>query len=68
MLNSLIIPYEYDAQLLCTIPYVDRNNAITVISEIDTDMTLFSNSKRLCCWQNLLPATMNLLVKRNLLR
>ncbi len=29
MLNSLIIPYENAVQLLCTIPGVDHNSAIT---------------------------------------
>ena len=55
MLDSLIAPYENAVQLLCTIPGVDRNSAITVISEIGTDMTPFSNSKRLCCWAGLTP-------------
>lgn len=49
MLNSLAAPYENAIQLLCTIPGVDRNSAITVISEIGTDMAPFSNSRRLCC-------------------
>ena len=55
MLNSLIAPYENAVQLLCTIPGVDRNSAITVISEIGIDMTPFSSSKRLCCWAGLTP-------------
>lgn len=55
MPDSLIAPYENAVQLLCTIPGVDRNSAITVISEIGTDMTPFSNSKRLCCWAGLTP-------------
>lgn len=50
MLDSLIAPYENAVQLLCTISGVDRNSVITVISEAGTDMTQFSNSKRLCCW------------------
>lgn len=55
MLDSLIAPHENAVQLLCTIPGVDRNSAITVISEIGTDMAPFSNSKRLCCWAGLTP-------------
>ena len=55
MLDSLISPYENAVQLLCTIPGVDRNSAVTVISEIGTDMTPFANSKRLCCWAGLTP-------------
>ena len=57
MLDSLIAHYENAVQLLCTIPGVDRNSAITVISEIGTDMTPFSNSKRLCCWAGLTPGS-----------
>ena len=55
MLDSLISPYENAVQLLCTIPDVDRNSAITVISEIGADMAPFSSSKRLCCWAGLTP-------------
>ena len=55
MLDSLISPYENAVQLLCTIPDVDRNSAITVISEIGIDMAPFSSSKRLCCWGGLTP-------------
>ena len=55
MLDSLIAPYENAVQLLCTIPGVDRNSAVTVISEIGADMAPFSSSKRLCCWAGLTP-------------
>lgn len=41
--------------LLCTIPGVDRNSAITIISEVGTDMAQFGSSKRLCCWAGLTP-------------
>ena len=57
MIDSLVEPYENAVQLLCTIPGVDRNSAITIISEIGTDMTQFSNSKRLCCWAGLTPGS-----------
>ena len=55
IINSLVEPYDNAVKLLCTIPGVDRNSAITIISEIGTDMTQFSNSKRLCCWAGLTP-------------
>lgn len=55
MLNVLAAPYESAIQLLCTIPGVDRASAITIISEIGTDMAHFSSSKRLCCWAGLTP-------------
>ena len=55
MINVLASPYESAIQLLCTIPGVDRVSAITIISEIGTDMSHFSSSKRLCCWAGLTP-------------
>jgi transposase len=54
-IDSLIAPYENAVQLLCTIPGVKRDSAITIISEIGSDMTQFSSSKRLCCWAGLTP-------------
>ena len=55
MIDSLVKPYENAVWLLCTIPGIDRSSAITILSEIGTDMTQFSNSKRLCCWAGLTP-------------
>jgi transposase len=54
-LNKITEPYENAINLLCTIPGVDRQSAITIISEIGTDMSQFSSSKRLCCWAGLTP-------------
>ena len=53
--NEMVAKYEGEINLLCTIPGVDRNSAITIISEIGTDMSQFSSSKRLCCWAGLTP-------------
>lgn len=54
-LTEIVKPYESTIELICTIPGVDRQSAITIISEIGTDMSQFSNSKRLCCWAGLTP-------------
>ena len=54
-LDKMVAPYESAIKLLCTIPGVDRASAITIISEIGTDMSQFANSKRLCCWAGLTP-------------
>lgn len=54
-LEKMVAPYESAITLLSTIPGVDRNSAITIISEIGTDMSQFANSKRLCCWAGLTP-------------
>lgn len=53
---SLAVPFENAVSLLCTIPGVDHNTAVTIISEIGTDMTQFSSSKRLCSWAGLTPS------------
>ena len=52
-LNKMAEPYESAIKLLCTIPGVEKNSAITIISEIGTDMSQFLSSKRLCCWAGL---------------
>ncbi|HVI40856.1 MAG TPA: IS110 family transposase [Anaerovoracaceae bacterium] len=54
-LDKMVAPFEPAINLLCTIPGVDRNSAITILSEIGTDMSQFSGSKRLCCWAGLTP-------------
>lgn len=54
-INALVAEHEQTISLLCTIPGVDRSTAITIISEIGTDMTEFGSSKRLCRWAGLTP-------------
>lgn len=54
-LDELVIPYENAVSLLSTNPGIDRPSAITVISEIGTNMSQFNSSKRLCCWAGLTP-------------
>ena len=54
-IDKLVEPYESHITLLCSIPGVNRRSAITIISEIGTDINQFSNSKRLCCWAGLTP-------------
>ena len=53
--NTLISPYEDYINLLITIPGIDRNSAITIISEIGVDMSQFSNHYRLTAWAGLAP-------------
>jgi len=54
-IDTMVAEQEGLISLMCTIPGVDRNTAITVISEIGTDMAQFDSSKRLCCWAGLTP-------------
>lgn len=49
--------YENAVQLLCTIPGVKHDSAVTIISEIGIDMSQFCTSKRLCCWAGLTPGS-----------
>ena len=49
--------YENAVELLCTIPGVKYDSAITIISEIGIDMSQFCYSKRLCCWAGLTPGS-----------
>jgi transposase len=54
-IDEMVKPHESAISLLCTIPGVDRTSAITIISEIGTDISQFNSSKRLCCWAGLTP-------------
>ena len=55
VIDSMVRELESAISLLCTIPGVKRNSAITILSEIGTDMAQFGSSKRLCCWAGLTP-------------
>ena len=55
VIGRLVSEYEGAISLLCTIPGIDRRLAITIISEIGTDMSQFGSSKRLCNWAGLSP-------------
>ena len=54
-IDAMVTKHENLIALLQTIPGIDRNSAITIISEIGTDMEQFGSSKRLCCWAGLTP-------------
>jgi len=55
IIGRLTAEYEGTISLLCTIPGIDRRLAITIISEIGTDMSEFGSSRRLCSWAGLVP-------------
>ena len=55
VIDTMVEKHESLISLLCTIPGVKRNSAITIISEIGDDMSQFASSKRLCCWAGLTP-------------
>ena len=47
IINKIIAPYEEYINLLMTIPGIDRNSAITILSEIGIDMSQFSSHYKL---------------------
>ena len=55
MINQLALPLESFIKQLCFAPGIDRTSAITVLSEIGTDMSQFGSSQRLCSWAGLTP-------------
>ncbi len=56
-IDIMVAPYESLITLMCTIPRIKRKSAITVISEIGNDVSLFGSSKRLCSWAGLTPGS-----------
>ena len=54
-LDELVEPYEEYINLLMTIPGIERNSAITILSEIGTDMTQFKDHYHLASWAGLAP-------------
>lgn len=56
-IDSMVTPYKSLIALMCTIPGIERKSAITVISEIGNDVSLFGSSKRLCSWAGLTPGS-----------
>lgn len=55
IVDTLVSPYEDYINLLMSIPGVDRKSAITILSEIGTDMSQFSNHYCLTSWSGLAP-------------
>jgi transposase len=55
VIDELTKPFESAVTLLCTNPGIKRNSAVTILSEIGTDMSQFGSSKRLCRWAGLTP-------------
>jgi transposase len=55
---DLLLPFLYHSG-------VDRVSAITIISEIGTDMSQFTSSKRICCWAGLTPGNNESAGKKN---
>ena len=55
IIDTLVTPYESYIDLLCTIPGIERNSAIGVLSEISNDIAGFKTHYRLTSWAGLCP-------------
>ena len=55
IVSHLVAEYESQISLLCSVPGIDRRLAITILSEIGTDMSEFGSSRKLCAWAGLAP-------------
>lgn len=55
VIDSMVEKHDGLITLLCTVPGINRNSAITIITEIGDDMSQFGSSKCLCCWAGLVP-------------
>lgn len=54
-IQSHMPPFEWAAELLVTMPGMDRTAACALIAEIGTDMTRFATSRHLASWAGLCP-------------
>ena len=55
IIETIVAPYEPYVNLLCTIPGIDRNSAIGILSEISNDISQFKSHYRLASWAGLAP-------------
>jgi transposase len=54
-IQELVSPFATQAQLLATIPGVDRRSAETILAEIGTDMDVFPTPGHLASWAGMCP-------------
>ena len=55
IINTLVSPYESYINLLMTIPGIDRNSAIGILSEISNDISQFKSHYQFTSWAGLAP-------------
>ena len=51
----LLVPYQNQINLILTVPGVKDISAITILSEIGSDMSVFQDAEHLCSWAGLTP-------------
>ena len=55
-IDELVKPYESHIAILRTSPGIERQTAVTIISEVGTDVSDFDSARRLCAWAGLAPS------------
>ncbi len=55
IIDTLVEPYKSYIDLLCTVPGIDKNSAIGILSEISNDMSQFKSHYQLASWAGLAP-------------
>lgn len=54
-LEEKLSAYQIDIRLLDTVPGVDQESAVGIISEIGTDMSAFENEQKMASWAGVCP-------------
>jgi transposase len=54
---ELVIPYRSVLDIIMSTPGIGEFSAITILSEIGSDMSVFISDKHLCSWAGLVPAS-----------
>lgn len=62
----LLLPYQNQINLILTVPGIKDISAITILSEIGSDMSVFKDAEHLCSWAGLTPQCNESAGKKNL--
>lgn len=52
---SIALNYQKELQLILTVPGIQEISAISILSEIGADMSVFKSASHLCSWAGLIP-------------
>ena len=55
LIDKCISQFQAQIELVITVPGIQRPSAISIISEIGVDMSVFPTAKHLCSWAGLVP-------------
>jgi transposase len=55
LIDKCSLQFQSQIELVMTVPGIQRPSAISIISEIGVDMSVFNTAKHLCSWAGLVP-------------